>query len=328
MHTNDTRRRFIGRTLLAGLGLAGLAAAPMASAADYPDKPIQLIVPYGAGGPTDALLRTLATQASQQLGQSIVIENRPGANGTFGAAMLARARDSHTIAVIPATVFREPFLAKVPYDPLKLTYIIGLTDYVFGLAVRQDAPWQSWQELAEDAARRPGRISVGMAGATGTARIVLGEIADAKQLDFNFIPYKGDSELTTDLLGGHVDAAAMTGTAVQYISSGRMRYLAMLTAERAELFPDVPTFRDLGVEAWVDSPFGLAGPADMPPAHVQRIHDAFKAALESPQGRQALASLNQPLNYMAPQAYADYARQAIEREKGRVEYLRAQGLVN
>lgn len=322
------RRRFLGHAIGAALGLTGALCAPLAQAEGYPAKPLTLIVPYGAGGPTDTLLRALAAQASGHLGQSIIIENRPGANGTFGAATLARTRGSQTIAMIPATVFREPYLTKVPYDATRLTYIIGLTDYVFGLAVRTDAPWKDWSEFAADAARRPGVISVGMAGATGTARIVLGEIADAAKLKLNFVPYKGDSELVPDVLGGHVDAAVLTGTAVQYIDSGRMRYLAMLTAKRAEASPNVPTFRELGFESWVDSPFGLAGPPGMPAEHVRVVHDAFKQALESATVREVLRGLNQPVNYMSPEAYQAYALQALEREKSRVNYLRENGLVN
>lgn len=330
MHFSFKNRRGVLGYALAAAGAAvlGLGIAPAAMAETFPSKPMTLVVPYGAGGPTDTLLRTLATHASEELGQTIVIENRAGANGTFGASNLARAKDSYTIAMIPATVFREPYLTKVAYDANKLTYIIGLTDYVFGLAVRSEAPWQNWADFAADAAKRPGQISIGMAGATGTARIAMGEIADAAQIDLNFIPYKGDSELTPDLLGGHVDAAALTGTAVQYIDSGRMRYLVMLTKDRAERSADVPTFRELGLESWVDSPFGIAGPPNMPPEHVQRIHDAFKTALDHPQVLEVLKSLNQPANYMDPQTYQAYAAQALAREKSRVDYLREKGLVN
>lgn len=325
-----SRRGLLGKSLAAvGAAVLGLGLAPAAVAADnFPNKPITLVVPYGAGGPTDTFMRALATHASETLGQTIVIENRAGANGTFGASNLARARDSYTIAMIPATVFREPYLTKVAYDANKLTYIIGLTDYVFGLAVRQDAPWQNWAEFAADAAKRPGQISVGLAGATGTARIVMGEIADAAKIDLNFIPYKGDSELTPDLLGGHVDAAALTGTAVQYIDSGRMRYLVMLTEERAARSAQVPTFKELGFESWVDSPFGIAGPPNMPPEHVKLVHDAFKSALEQPQVLEVLNGLNQPVNYMDSKTYQDYAAQSLEREKSRVEYLRSKGLVD
>ncbi|WP_238946034.1 tripartite tricarboxylate transporter substrate binding protein [Vandammella animalimorsus] len=327
MRQHPNRRDFMGRQLLAGLGLLASAGAIPAWAAGQFSKPLQLIVPYGAGGPTDTLLRTLSAQAAQALGQEIVIENRPGANGTFGAAALARARDGHTIAVLPATVFREPFLTKVSFDPLKLSYIICMTNYVFGFAVSQDARWKNWQEFAQEAKQRPGQLTVGVTGATGTPRIVMGEVAQALGLELNIVPYKSDSDITTELLGGHLDAAAMTGTAVQYIRAGRMRYLAMLTEQRSELFPDLPTMRELGADTWVDSPFGLAGPPGMDAAQVQAVHDAFKQALESDAGRQALAQLNQPLNYMGPKEYAAYAAQSMAKEKARVQQLRAQGLL-
>src|SRR5690606_14167567 len=129
------------------------------------------------------------------------------ANGTFGAAELARAQpDGYTVAVLPASVYREPYLNRVAFDPLKLSYIIGLTDYTFGLAVRQDAPWKNWAEFLADAKKRPGEISVGAAGPVQTPSIVLAELAGKAGIDLNRVPYKGDSDQASDLLGGHVDA--------------------------------------------------------------------------------------------------------------------------
>lgn len=322
---NHTRGR---RGLLAAASGALLLAATQtptwAQGDNYPARPIRLVVPYGAGGPTDAHLRVVAQQASQVLGQPIVIENKPGANGTFGAAELARAQpDGYTLAVLPASVYREPYLNRVSFDPMKLTYVIGLTDYTFGLAVRQDAPWKSWKEFAEDARKRPGQISVGAAGPVQTPSIVLSELAQSTGLQLNRVPYKGDSEQAADLMGGHIDAGVLSGVASQHIQSGRLRYLAMFTSGRVPQFPQVPTLRELGVDAVIESPYGIAGPAGLAPARVRVIHDAFKAGLESAQGRKILEQLNQPLNYRSPQEFEQYARSAYAREKTRMERFKA-----
>lgn len=316
--------RSVSRLLLTLLTAALPLGATTAQAAGYPAKPIRLIVPYGAGGPTDIHLRMVSKEASATLGQPIIVENKPGANGTFGAAELAHARpDGYTLAVIPASVYREPHLNRVHFDPLKLTYVIGLSDYTFGLAVKQDAPWQTWQDFVEDARKRPGKISIGAAGPVQTPNIVLGELAQQTGLDVIRAPYKGDSEQAQDLMGGHIDAGVLSGVASTYIRSGHLRYLVMFTPERSRQFPDVPTLRELGVDSVIDSPYGIAGPKDLPEQQVQIIHDAFRQALASPAGKRVLEQLNQPESYRSPAELTAYATQAYAREKDRMEQFKA-----
>lgn len=312
------------RQLLLG-GLATIASAsvlPWTSvrAEDFPTKPIRLVVPYGAGGPTDNFIRVLAHQLSTGLGQPMLVENKPGANGTFGAAELARAKpDGYTIAVLPASVFREPWLNRVPFDPLKLTYVIGLTDYTFGLAVKADAPWKTWAEFLDQARKQPGKLSVGAAGPIQTPSIVLSELGQMTGTELNRVSYKGDAEQATDLLGGHIDAGILSGVASPYIQSGRLRYLAMLTPERVPQFPDVPTLRELGVDAVVESPYGIGAPGGLPADRLKILHDAFKTALESAESSKSLDQLNQPVNYRSPEAFTAYATETFAREKVRLE---------
>lgn len=312
------------------LTLAALClAAATAWGQAYPQRPITLVVPYGAGGPTDQHLRAVAEEAGKTLGQAIVLDNRPGASGTNAAAMLTRAApDGYTLGVLPASVYREPFINKVPFDPASsFSYVILLSDYAFGLAVKADAPWKSWKDLAADAARRPGKINIGATGAVGTPRIVMDEVGEAARLQFNMIPFKGDAEVTNAILGGHIDAAPLSGVAVPHIDAGKMRYLVMLTPQRVKRYPQVPTLKELGIDAVIDSPYGIAGPAGMEPARVKVVHDAFKKALESVAGQRVLDQLNQPINYLGPEDYRQYALATSAREKQRVARLRAKGLI-
>ena len=321
--------RFIARHRHA-LTLATLClAAATAWGQAYPQRPITLVVPYGAGGPTDQHLRAVAEEAGKALGQPIVLDNRPGASGTNAAAMLTRAApDGYTLGVLPASVYREPFINKVPFDPASsFSYVILLSDYAFGLAVKADAPWKSWKDLAADAARRPGKINIGATGAVGTPRIVMDEVGEAARLQFNMIPFKGDAEVTNAILGGHIDAAPLSGVAVPHIDAGKMRYLVMLTPQRVKRYPQVPTLRELGIDAVIDSPYGIAGPAGMEPARVKVVHDAFKKALESVAGQRVLDQLNQPINYLGSEDYRRYALATSAREKERVARLRAKGLI-
>jgi len=281
-----------------------LATAGIATAETYPQRPVTLIVPYAAGGPTDQHLRAVADEAGKALGQPVVLDNRPGASGTNGAAALVRAApDGYTLAVLPASVYREPFINKVAFDPARsFSYVVMLSDYTFGLAVKADAPWKTWQDFAADAARRPGKL--------------------------NMVPFKGDAEVTNAILGGHIDAAPLSGVAVPHIDAGKMRYLVMLTPQRVKRYPQVPTLREQGVDAVIDSPYGIAGPAGMDPARVKTVHDAFRKALASPAGLRVLEQLNQQANAMDPEQYRRYALATTAREKERVARLRQRGLLD
>lgn len=324
------RRQFLITT-----GIAGAAGAssswPVRAAENYPERAITLIVPYGAGGPTDTHIRAVADAAGKLLGQSMVIDNRAGANGVNAAALLAQPRtaaDGYTLGILPASVYREPHMQKAGFDPRKsFSYIALLSDYAFGLAVRADAPYKSLAEFAAAVKKQPGKLNVGATGALGTPRIVMDEIADMTGLQYNLVPYKGDAELATALLGGHIDAAPLSGIAVPHIEAGKLRYLAMLTTERVKRYPQLPTLREEGVNAWIDSPYGVAGPAGMDAARVQKLSAVFKQALNAPASLQALEQLNQPLNYLDPKAYQAYALQSYGREEARVAKLRQRGLV-
>ncbi|MDM0106846.1 tripartite tricarboxylate transporter substrate binding protein [Variovorax sp. J22R24] len=320
-----TRRRLLSAaTATLALGAGAAMAAP------FPERPITLIVPYAAGGPTDQHLRTLADEAGKVLGQAIVLDNRPGANGINGAAAMPRATaDGYTLAVLPASVYREPYVNKVAFDPAtSFSYIVMLSDYTFGLTVKADAPWKTWKDFAADAAKRPGRINIGATGAVGTPRIVMDEVGAMANLQFNMVPYKGDADVANAILGGHIDAAPLSGVAVPHIEAGKMRYLAMLTPKRVKRYPDLPTLKEQGIDAFIDSPYGIAGPAGMDPARVKVVHDAFRKALESPASQRVMDQLNQPMNYMGSDDYRKYALASLAREKDRVDRLRKAGLLD
>lgn len=322
------RTHLIWQAVAVSAGL--LLGTSTAGAQAFPERPITLIVPYAAGGPTDQHLRAVAEEAGKVLGQPVVVDNRPGANGTNGAAALPRlAPDGYTLAILPASVYREPYINKVGYDPVtSFSYLLLMSDYTFGLVVKADAPWKNWQEFAADAARRPGKLNVGATGAIGTPRIVMEEAAEAARISLNMVPYKGDADVASAILGGHIDAAALSGVAVPHIEAGKMRYLVMLSEKRVKRYPELATLKEQGVPAWIDSPYGLAGPKGMDPARVKLIHDAFKKALESPASIKVMDQLNQQANYKGPDDYRQYALDTLAREKERVARLRQRGLLN
>jgi tripartite-type tricarboxylate transporter receptor subunit TctC len=252
------------------LAACATTAAP-ASAGTFPAEPVTLVVPWPAGGTTDIAVRALAAATARYLGQAIVIENRPGAGGTLAPMhMAATARpDGYTIAQIPFSVLRAGAFDRAKFDPATdLTYIIGLTGYTFGVVVKRDAPWATFEELLADAKRRPGRITYGTSGSGTTPHLTMQQIAEGRGIDWVHVPFKGSVDTTNALLGGYVDAVADGTSWGQLVDAGMFRLLVTWGMHRTAKWPTVPTLRETGIDIDVSAPYGLAGPKGMDPAVV------------------------------------------------------------
>jgi len=306
-------KRNVLRTVLAA-GFA-LAASVGVQAQNFPARPVTLIVPWPAGGSTDVGMRALASAAEKHLGQSIVVENRPGGSGTLGPGqMAATARpDGYTIAQIPITVFRFPFMTKTTFDPsTDFTYIIGVSGYTFGVVVRDDAPWKSFQDLTADAKSNPGKINYGTPGAGTSLHITMEQIARQQGIRWTHVPFKGNADSMNALLGGHIHVVADSSGWAQLVNAGRFRLLVTWGAARTKNWPDVPTLREIGIDMVSNSPFGIAGPKGMDPKIVRVLHDAFKKGLEEPSYAAAVANLDQELFYLSSEDYQNFAMRQIE----------------
>lgn len=288
-----------------------------AQAATFPARPITLIVPFPAGGATDTQMRALAVAASKELGQTVVIANRPGAGGTLGPAAMAQTAtpDGYTISVVVGTLFRYPFLQQVNYDPVKdFTYIACMTAYSYGIVVRQDAPWKTLDELIAHARANPEKISYGGTGAGGSGRIAIERLSRLTGARFNFIPYKGAAEETTALLGGHIQMVSDAGWGPM-IDTGRARLLAIVGDARAKRVPDVPTLTELGYPIVATNPVGIAGPKGMDPKIVAVLQQAFHRASRDPEYNRALDNADQPHMLMDSAAYTEFAVKQVAEEK-------------
>jgi tripartite-type tricarboxylate transporter receptor subunit TctC len=311
--------------LVQWLVIATSLLAASAFAQEFPSRPVTLIVPWPAGGSTDIAMRALATSTEKYLGQPIVVENKPGAAGTLGASAMINAKpDGYTITQIPITVFRYPHMAQVGYDPLAdLTYIIGISGYTFGVVVRADAPWKTWQELVAYAKANPGKLSYGTPGANTSLHVTMEDIAQRDGIKWVQVPYKGNAESMTSLLGGHIQAAAdSTGWGSQ-VDAGKMRLLVTWGEKRTKRWPDVPTLKELGYDIVSTSPYGIAGPKGMDPKVAKVLHDAFRKGMEDAGHRQAMEKLDQELLYMSPEDYAKFARATFAAEKATMARLMA-----
>ena len=302
---------------MAGAACAAIAVAfaTLGFAQNFPARPVTLIVPWPAGGTTDVGMRALATATEKHLGQPIVVENRSGGSGTLGPGQMAATAkpDGYTIAQIPITVFRFPFMTKTTFDPATdFTYIIGVSGYTFGVVVRDDAPWKTFQELAADAKANPGKINYGTPGAGTSLHITMEQIAKRQDIIWTHVPFKGNAEAMNALLGGHIHAVADSSGWAPLVNAGRFRLLVTWGAARTKNWPDVPTLREIGIDMVSNSPFGIAGPKGMDPAVVKVLHDAFKKGLEEPSYAAAMAKLDQELFYLSSDDYRRFALQQIE----------------
>lgn len=301
-----------------------LCGAHATRAQEFPSAPVVLIVPWPAGGTTDIGMRALANATEKHLKQKIVIENRPGAAGVLGPQQVAQnsAPDGYALVQIPITVFRYPFMRKTTLDPEKdFTYVIGISGYTFGVVVRSDTPWKTFQEFLAYAKANPGKINYGTPGAGTTLHITMEQIAKKQGIKWTHVPFKGTPETTGALLGGHIDAVADASGWAPLVNSGQLRLLVIWNAARSKNYPSVPTLRETGVDLVSNSPFGIAGPKGMDPKVVKILHDAFKKGAEEPSYIESMIKLDQESAYMSSDAYRRYAIETLAEQKTLIEDL-------
>ena len=304
----------ITRTLAAA-ALVGVATGAMAQS--YPTKPITMVVPWPAGGSTDVAMRALSEGAAKHLGQPIVIDNKAGASGTLGpAAMAATAKpDGYTIAQMPITVMRLPLMQKVSFDAEKsFTYIVHLTGYTFGITTKADSPYKTWQDVVEFAKANPGKVTYATPGAGTSLHIGMEQIADAAGIKLTQVPFKGGAETGAAVLGGHTTLQADSTGWKPLVEAGQLRLLAIWTANRSKVWPEVPTLKELGYPFVFDSPFGIAGPKGMDPKIVQILHDAFKKSLEDPAVIATLERYDMVPRYLSTDDYNQAVKDVIAQE--------------
>lgn len=302
---------------------------PVQAQARYPERPITFICPWPAGGTADATMRALCVAASQQLRQSIVVENRAGASGMLGLKAMASARpDGYTIGQIPISVTRFAQLGTLALDPLKeLTYLARTSGQTFGIAVRTEAPWRTLRELVAAARQSPGKVNYGSAGVGGATHVGMEEFAAAAGVQFNHIPYKGGAPALQDLLGGQLDVLADSSSWAPHVKSGRLRLLATWGEARTRDFPDAPTLKEQGFDVVVDAPNGVGSPKGLDPAIEMRLREAFRAATASPEFASACEKIDVPVMYLDGPDYERYAAAVYRKETVLIERLKLKDLM-
>jgi tripartite-type tricarboxylate transporter receptor subunit TctC len=316
-----TRRHALSHVL--GMGAAALATPALAQRS-FPDKPIRMLVPWAPGGTTDVQMRVLCDQASRRLGQSVVVENKAGAGGILGAqALLSERPDGYTLAQMPISVFRVPFMSqRPPFDPLAdFTYVSHLTGYLFGVVVKADAPWPDFRSFLADAKANPGKFNYGTPGVATSLHITMEQIAGQQEINWVHVPFRGVAENMQALLGGQIHATADSSGWGPLVEEGRLRLLVSWGPERARRYPQVPTLKELGIDIVSTSPYGVAGPKGMDPAVVRVLDTAFRAAVADPAHVAVLDKFDMPALPMGPEAYAAFVRKLVEEESAMIRRM-------
>lgn len=281
-------------TLLAGLALIGVAHAGAALAQPYPAKPVRIVVPYAAAGGTDILSRIVADKLTQALGQSFIVENRPGANGVIGSEQVAKsAPDGHTLMVVVGTHVINPYLQKkVPYDPLRdftPVTLIATSPMVIVCGLQQ--PFSDIKGLIGHARANPGKLSIGNSEAV---TMLSGELFKSlAKVDMTQVAYKGGGPLMTDVIGGHIPTGVTSlTTSLQHYKSGKLRVLGVGSAKRSSAMPDVPTVIEAGLPGYeAVSWYGMLAPAGTPPAVVRKLQQEIARSVADPAVRERFAGL-------------------------------------
>lgn len=325
-------RQLFTTTMTVAVSLTGMALAISAAlstaltptpasaqgAADYPNRPITLIVPYAAGVTADLLFRGLGEIASKHLGQPIVVDNRAGGSGTLGVAqMVATGKlDGYTVCQSALPMFRVPLMQKSTFDALKdFTYIIVVANYQVGAVVNAEGEFKTWADIIAFAKANPGKLNYSTLGPATTLNMAIELISREVGIQMTHVPSKGGGESVASLLGNHVHMIVESPSWAPMVSAGKLRLLMVLGSQREQQWPNVPSMKDLGYSNFFDSPTGLVGPKGMDPAIVKKLHDAFKLAMDDPKVTELYQRLLFGRNYMDSAAFTTLSTKLVDAER-------------
>ncbi|RKK01369.1 tripartite tricarboxylate transporter substrate binding protein [Pseudoroseomonas wenyumeiae] len=311
----------LSRRQLLGGGLAAATLVPMTAPhaeAAWPSRPIRFIVPYPPGGSTDVVGRLIGQALSEELGQPIVIENRGGATATIGSQVVAQAKpDGYTLLLsniashaIAATLFRS-----LPYDPVKdFTHIALLVNTPTILVVNPSFPARNLADIVRLSKEKPGGLDMASSGSGSSNHLLLVRFAELTGAQLNHVPYRGGGPAMTDVIAGTVPMMSDTlPSALPHLLAGSVRPIAVSGPERSALMPEVPTFREQGIDL-INLPwYGLSGPAGLEPAIVNRLSEATRKILASTELRARLGEIGSIPGDLGPEQYTTLVREEVGR---------------
>ena len=307
------------RCLLLSVTLVLLGSSAIAAAQSWPARPVRIVVPFGPGGAADIFARILSERLAPALGQSLVVDNRPGASGMIATDIVAKSPpDGYTIGTQSTTSFTyavHVFGAKLPYNPVRdFTPITRVALAPFMLVVHPSIPSKSMRELADYIKARPGKMSYASFGLGSTPHVAGEMFRHATGIDYQHVPYKGSGQAHPDLLGGQVQMMFDTVLAsVGYVRSGRLRGLAVTSSRRLGNLPDMPTAVESGMPGFaVGSWLGIVGPAGILAPVVARLSQEITKVVQTPETRARLLDLGAEVVAEPPDVFAAFIRKEID----------------
>ena len=291
------------------IAACSFAATALVQAEEYPDKPIKLVVAYAPGGPVDTTARIIARSLETQLGKPVIVENKAGAGGALGAGTVAKSTpDGYTLffAASPTQVINPHIHASLTYDPIKdFTPISLVANYTNVLVANNNVPARNVQELIAYAKSNPDKVAFGSAGKGASNHLsgeLLKKISGAPMLH---VPYKGNQPAMTDVMSGQITFMFdITSTAMTYITSGRVKALAVTSTARNSMLPELPTMIEAGLPGFdVTGWYGVMGPAKLPAPVVAKLNKSLKTVLSDPALMQQLRTQGYDLVYSTPEEF-------------------------
>ena len=274
-------------------------------AAEFPTKEVQIIIPWAAGGATDLIFRALAATTEKHLKQAVVVVNRTGGAGAVGYTEASQAKpDGYTLvsAITPLTIL--PHQVKTAYTYKSFEPIINVVSDPGMFLVRSDAPWKTLKEFLDYAKKNPDMITVGNSGAGGGVHMIALAFEKAAGVKFNHIPFAGGGPSVTALLGGHINAVSVSPPeGIEHVKAGKLKIIALFSEKRFEMFPDVQTVKEQGVDFVMGQWRGLVSSKGTPPDVIKKLHDAFKRGMEDPIFQKNAKDMAINLHYLGPEAF-------------------------
>lgn len=310
------------RTLLAAAA-AGALPSPLFAQSGYPNRPVELIVPAGAGGGTDVLARAFAEAAKKHLPQPITVNNRPGASGMIGHGEMINARpDGYKLAVVFAEIVIVPHLGLTKLSYEDFTPIARLNADPAAITVKADAPWNTIEEFLAASKAKPGEIKMGNSGNGSIWHLAHAALEDKVGVKYNPIPFGGAAPAVLALMGGHVDAVAVSpGEVATHVASGKLKTLVVMADQRLKGFDKVPTLKERGIDLSIGTWRGLAAPKGTPAEVLAILTEATKKSADEPVLREALDRLSMGFAYADAETFRANMKRDNELFKGLVSKL-------
>lgn len=307
-------RKLVSAAFGAALVTGVIAPAAAQDAADWPARPVTIIVPYAAGGFADTRVRLIAKKLEDRLGKPIVVENKAGAGGVVGTNLVANAKpDGYTLGTgnLAPMAVNPTLMPAISYDPIKdLAPVILIENSPLILGVNPSVPAQNVKELIALAKAQPGKLTFGSSGVGGAHHLSGEMFREQADIDITHVPYKGGSLAATDLMGGHITMMFEMGySAMPAIKAGKVRALAVTSSHRLPVLPEVPTMAEAGLPGFESYNWqGIIAPAGTPPAIIARLNTELNAVLKDPEVLKAFEDTGSEAGGGTPEAFGDFIK--------------------